>query len=229
MKKCEQCASEFVPRRGHARFCSTKCRVAWNRENPKTGSTLMTKTDRRELMQVIRQRERVTYTDIDAMAGQRLHEVEQELSALYKPSDDPVWKKAHSAADEAVTEARAKIAAQCDELGIPPNFAPDLGLRWWHRGENASRVRRSELRALAKARIESGVRQAKAAVKRMSVEQQEAIMAGALESSAAMEFLTSLPTPQEFLPAMTVAELEREPPRRNLLEGTADLDAEPDA
>jgi hypothetical protein len=29
---CEQCGTVFVPRREHARFCSARCRVAWNRE-----------------------------------------------------------------------------------------------------------------------------------------------------------------------------------------------------
>jgi hypothetical protein len=30
---CEQCGAVFAPRREHARFCSARCRVAWNREN----------------------------------------------------------------------------------------------------------------------------------------------------------------------------------------------------
>jgi hypothetical protein len=29
---CEQCGTVFAPRREHARFCSARCRVAWNRE-----------------------------------------------------------------------------------------------------------------------------------------------------------------------------------------------------
>lgn len=30
-RSCEQCGSLFVPRREHGRFCSARCRVAWNR------------------------------------------------------------------------------------------------------------------------------------------------------------------------------------------------------
>lgn len=30
---CEQCGASFVPRREHARFCSPRCRAAWNREH----------------------------------------------------------------------------------------------------------------------------------------------------------------------------------------------------
>jgi hypothetical protein len=31
MRDCEQCGSVFAPRREHARFCSARCRMAWNR------------------------------------------------------------------------------------------------------------------------------------------------------------------------------------------------------
>ena len=30
-RTCEQCGTSFSPRREHARFCSPRCRVAWNR------------------------------------------------------------------------------------------------------------------------------------------------------------------------------------------------------
>jgi hypothetical protein len=30
-RNCEQCGASFTPRREHARFCSARCRVAWNR------------------------------------------------------------------------------------------------------------------------------------------------------------------------------------------------------
>ena len=33
IRDCEQCGTSFVPRREHARFCSPRCRAAWNREH----------------------------------------------------------------------------------------------------------------------------------------------------------------------------------------------------
>ena len=33
VRNCEQCGTSFAPRREHARFCSARCRVAWNRHN----------------------------------------------------------------------------------------------------------------------------------------------------------------------------------------------------
>ena len=31
VRNCEQCGAPFTPRREHGRFCSARCRVAWNR------------------------------------------------------------------------------------------------------------------------------------------------------------------------------------------------------
>jgi hypothetical protein len=31
VRVCDQCGTGFTPRREHARFCSTRCRLAWNR------------------------------------------------------------------------------------------------------------------------------------------------------------------------------------------------------
>ncbi len=32
-RRCERCGQDFEPKREHARFCSARCRVAWNRES----------------------------------------------------------------------------------------------------------------------------------------------------------------------------------------------------
>jgi hypothetical protein len=32
-RSCDQCGGVFTPRREHARFCSARCRVAWNRQH----------------------------------------------------------------------------------------------------------------------------------------------------------------------------------------------------
>src|SRR5579859_7503604 len=32
-RRCERCGKEFEPKREHARFCSARCRVAWNGES----------------------------------------------------------------------------------------------------------------------------------------------------------------------------------------------------
>lgn len=35
MKSCEQCGTQFSFKRDSAKYCSTKCRVKWNRAHPK--------------------------------------------------------------------------------------------------------------------------------------------------------------------------------------------------
>jgi hypothetical protein len=43
-RDCEQCGTPFTPRREHARFCSARCRVAWNRAdraNPAAGTSAL--------------------------------------------------------------------------------------------------------------------------------------------------------------------------------------------
>lgn len=48
-RECERCGSRFEPQREHARFCSARCRVAWNREHMTpdklTGARLGAETD----------------------------------------------------------------------------------------------------------------------------------------------------------------------------------------
>ena len=44
IRTCEQCGKQFMPRREHARFCSARCRAAWNREytgDPKAGMSAL--------------------------------------------------------------------------------------------------------------------------------------------------------------------------------------------
>ncbi|HET9898014.1 MAG TPA: hypothetical protein VFQ44_24045 [Streptosporangiaceae bacterium] len=43
IRRCVQCGTEFMPQREHARFCSARCRIAWNRGNaidPTASATL---------------------------------------------------------------------------------------------------------------------------------------------------------------------------------------------
>ncbi|HKR72461.1 MAG TPA: hypothetical protein VJT16_26745 [Streptosporangiaceae bacterium] len=68
IRSCEQCGTLFVPRREHARFCSARCRAAWNRQHtgdPSTGGsalqwsiTAMTETTRRLRRMPARERPR---------------------------------------------------------------------------------------------------------------------------------------------------------------------------
>jgi len=45
VRDCAQCGAGFRPRREHARFCSARCRVAWNREHVDSGRPEATALD----------------------------------------------------------------------------------------------------------------------------------------------------------------------------------------
>lgn len=42
---CEQCGQSFTASRAHARFCSPRCRVAWNRAHPQGEPTTVTRNE----------------------------------------------------------------------------------------------------------------------------------------------------------------------------------------
>ena len=56
-------------------------------------------------------------------------------------------------ANAAIAEASRRIADHSRELGIPPEFAPDVYMGWSGRGQNGSKERRAELRKVAQTRI----------------------------------------------------------------------------
>lgn len=169
----------------------------------------MTSSERQSLVALVRQRERVAKADAGEYAATLMADFEAKLAAVYYPSDHPAWKAAHEAADKAVADAQATIAAACRELGIPKAFAPGVRAGWYSRAENASSERRAELRRVAKTEIEARVKKAHAAITRSSVMAQERIITAGLTSEAARALLAEIPTPQQLLPALDVGAVER--------------------
>ena len=126
--------------------------VAGERKPP-TMSPQLSNAERERLLKVARLREKVAKTAAGERATAMIADFEQQLASCYRFDQDVTWKAAHDAADQIVEEARRKIGDRCAELGIPERFASDLGLRWYSRGENASKERRAELRKIAVTRI----------------------------------------------------------------------------
>lgn len=113
----------------------------------------MRRGEREDLAKLIRHRERVLKTAATQRSAELLAEFEQQLASVYSFDRDEVWKAAATAANEMIKEAQSQIDARCAELGIPKNFGPGISCAWYHRGQNAAKERRAELRAVAKARI----------------------------------------------------------------------------
>ena len=131
------------------------------------------------------------------------------MASVYRPADDNVWRELHATADNEVADADERIADRCRQLGIPETFRPRLQLLWHSRGENAAANRRTELRAVAKTRIDADKKTATTEIERRSIDIQEQLIAGGFETDEARAFLTSMPTADALMPAApSLAEIE---------------------
>jgi hypothetical protein len=167
----------------------------------------MTRRDRDDLAKVARLRAKVAKDGVAQREAELRADVEEQLSARYKASD-AAWSEITKQAKEAVDLADQEIARICRERGVPEEFRPYLSLGWYNRGENAEASRRAELRKLAQTRIAAAGRQAKTAIEAKTAEVLTQLIAGGLESSEARVFLESIPTAQQLMPPVTIAELE---------------------
>jgi hypothetical protein len=175
----------------------------WNK-----GAT-MTRTERQDLLQICRQRERVAKAEAVAIAARRKAEFEAQLARIYHFDEDAIWQAAHKAAKRAALEATEQVAAQCRQLGIPLWAQPEISEpHWWGRGENATRQRRAELTRVAHAKIDQHLKEAKHAIECASVEIQTQLVAGGLESADAKAFLEAMPAAAKLMPMVTVEEIQ---------------------
>ena len=150
----------------------------------------MAKSERSELLRLVKARARVAKAEL-------LAEFEQKLAAKYLPSDHPAWEELTATATKAVADADAQIAEVCRELGIPEKWRPGISASWYGRGENASEMRRAELRKVASTRLDAEGKKAKHAIE-------------------AKAFLETMPTPESLmvplqLPDVENASLQAEP------------------
>ncbi len=171
-------------------------------------SSAMTRAERTDLGALIRRREKLLKTAAKQRAAELLANFEKQISTIFSYDDDETWKAAFASAEKAVGDAKAVIAEQCRKLGIPPEFAPDLSLGWYGRGENAVSQRRTELRRVAKTEIDALEARAKTEIERVSVEQQTALISDGLTSVAAQAFLEQMPTAENLMPVLDMEQIK---------------------
>lgn len=174
-----------------------------------TADRTLTKGERDDLAKLIRNQERVA----KAMATERsvhlLAEFEEQLAATYRYDDDAVWAHAKQAAEVEVDRARVAVAQRCCELGIPPEFAPDLSLTWYCRGQNAVAGRRTELLRAAKRRVEAMEATARREIERVSVEAQGRVIVAGMTGDAALAMLSTLPKAADLMPSIRPGDIEK--------------------
>lgn len=168
----------------------------------------MTKSEREDLIRLIKQREKVAKTAAEQRSAAMLADFEQQVSALHAFANNDVWNAAAATVAEAAKEAAQKIAAEADRLGIPKEFQPQISFNWLRRGENAYAERRTELRRLAKAEIDALEKVARVQIESQSVAAQTEVIANGLSSEAAITFLNKLPPVETMMPALDVTDIQ---------------------
>lgn len=169
---------------------------------------LMTRSDRDTLIKIARQRERLAKSEAKERAAQLLADFEKQLDRRYHYDENEVWSEATRIAKASVKEARDRVSAECERLGIPKQFAPKLQLDWYDRNRNAVKEERTEMRRVATKTIDALQKAAMTAIERRSIDTQEKIMVGGLSSEDARLFLEAMPTAEALMPAISVERIE---------------------
>lgn len=168
----------------------------------------MTKSERTELGQLIRKRERFLKAQAVERSAAMLSEFESKCAAIYSFDQDDVWKESFAEAEKVVADAERIIAERAATLGIPKEFAPSINLHWYGRGENAVAKRRTELRMAAKAKIAKLEKAAIVKIEHMSLEAQTEIIANGLVTDAAKGFLEQMPSIEMLMPTLDDKEIK---------------------
>lgn len=171
-----------------------------------TAST-MTKAERADLGRVVRKQAKVARNDIEARRAARLAAFEEELATEHA-FDAEAWRHVTEEAARLVKVLDGELADICEARGIRPEFRPSLVLGYYERGENADRKRRAELRKVAERRSDADARAAKLEVDRWEAKAETELVALGLGTDEARRFLETIPTAEELLPRLTVAEVE---------------------
>lgn len=168
----------------------------------------MTKHEREALAKLIRQRERLAKTAAAERSAQLLADFEQQADRIYHYNEDEVWQRVMAAAKEAIGKAQQEIANRCRELGIPGPFQPTVSVAW-HQQRAAISQERAKMRQVARRRIEQIEASARTAIERASVSAQEALLTGGLTTDAAKLFAEALPSVEELMPNLDMAQLQQ--------------------
>lgn len=168
----------------------------------------MSKGEREALLKMVRQRERVAKRAAEERSAQLLAEFEAQLDRRYSYDEDAVWNAITEQVKKVTEEAHKEIARRSEELGIPPEFAPNLSCNWYGRGRNAMKDERAEMRRVAKRRIEQIETSAKLAIENASVKAQEQILLDGITSDSAKGFIAQIPTVEQLMPVIALEEVQ---------------------
>jgi hypothetical protein len=167
------------------------------------------RTETHDLGMIIKDRAKVLRAHVEDQVAACVADFEKKLAASYSWDTDDTWKQAAERTQAAAEAAQQIIKERCKELGIPPTFAPRIGVHWEGRGENALSQRRTELRRVAKTSIEAMAKAAITKIEKQSLELRTQIVAMGLLTAEAKMFLESLSPIEESMRSLDFVEVEK--------------------
>lgn len=171
---------------------------------------LLSRAEQQDLLRIVRQRAKLSCSQLEAHGARLLADFEAEVAAQYSVSSE-AWADLTAAAKAACQAADAELARRCQELGVRPEFRPSISMSWYARGANADKERRTELRRVAQSRVAAGIKAAKVAISAAELEASERIIVTSLRG-AAQEVLESIPTPADLLAPLDLDAIETDVP-----------------
>lgn len=168
----------------------------------------MTRTERNDLISLLRRRAKVAKHDVEARAARLKADVEAQLQTEFD-QDDKRWKDAHARAQADIDALNERIHEQMTAEGLPEALMPGAVLEWVSRSRFSYFEVRNEIRRLAVARIAETTAESIAAIERAAVRTETDLIA-ATSRGEAQAFLLSLPTVEQLLPAGFAAQLAGE-------------------
>lgn len=165
----------------------------------------MTKGEPAELRQIVKQQFKVLAAEVEVRRNEFEAEVNAELAARFADRDlarRAVEDKLH----EITAEANSKMRAAFDVHGFDVTGVPFMDfnvpqIRWGDDG-------RYERRRAAYSEISARIRAALLQLQRQEADVLRTLAIDAIESEAAQQFLRSIPTVAELVPAQRLAALE---------------------
>lgn len=178
-------------------------------ETEKGAARQLSRTETHDLSMIIKDRTKVLRAHAEEQAAACMADFEKKLAAEFDWDSDETWKAATLKAKEEIDKVQKVIEQRCAELGIPKTFAPQIGLAWQGRGENATSQRRSELRRVAKAQIDAMTKAAITKIEKQGLDLRTQVVAMGMLSAEGRLFLESLAPVEDAMRALDFTEIEQ--------------------
>jgi hypothetical protein len=171
------------------------------------GARPLSRAETHDLGMIIKDRAKVLRSHVEQRAAEILAKFDEELANKYN-YDESVWRKIGNDAQDILLDAATKLHRKCEEIGVPGDYAPTLGLTWHGRGQQAITSHRAALRRMAQSRIDAMAKAAATKIEHTSLDLRTQVVAMGLLSPDAKLFLESLSTVDEAMAALEFHKVE---------------------